>query len=388
VIDRLLAQLTESLGRPVPVEWERALRAVPRHLFLPDRLWLRDGDGGYALCDRAREPGRWRDAAYTDAPLVTQLATEGGLQVPTSSASAPSTVLRMLEQAEIEDGMRVLEIGTGTGFHAALLAARLGGDRVVSVEIDPGLAEEARGRLARAGFGPAVECGDGARGWAAGGPYHRVIATCSVRAVPPAWLEQTRAGGRIVTPWDSAWCCYGTLVLAKDADGGASGRFAPYGSYMTMRGQRPDVELSRDVLREGQVADLSVTGLSPWAVAGHDLDAQFAVGLAVPGVWHSWATGVAGVHTRLWLADDAASSWAAVDYDGEQTAAFAVSQFGPRRLWDEVAGAHRRWVAAGGPGVDRYGLAVSTPGSGPRSDRIGSGRVVCCDAGSRTSPAP
>lgn len=362
--DRLLDRVARRLGRPVRPEWREALRAVPRHLFLPARLWLRDGDGGHELCDRGVEPERWWEAVWTDAPLVTDFTrASDGTREPSSSASAPSTVIRMLQDAWLDDGARVLEIGTGTGFNAALLAHRLGDDRVTSVEIAADLAERARASLVRAGRRPAVVHADGARGWEAGAPYDRIVATCSVRALPTAWLAQTTAGGTVVTPWETSWCTYGTLVLTRHRDGGASGRFAPYGSYMVMRGQRPDVELRRDVLREGQVPDTSRTPLSPWAVAGEDLDALFAVGLAVPGAWHSWDTDTGDAHTRLWLADDEATSWAAVDYDGRQTETFRVAQYGPRRLWDEVAEAYGRWHRSGRPPVSHHGLAITPDGA-------------------------
>ncbi|MEU2490946.1 hypothetical protein [Streptomyces sp. NPDC007883] len=95
---------------------------MPRHLFLPDRIWLRDGDGGYRPCDRTQDPDGWLAAAYTDTPLVTQFTDD----VPTSSASMPSMVLRTLLLAGLDDPAaspprRVMELGAGTGFHAALL---------------------------------------------------------------------------------------------------------------------------------------------------------------------------------------------------------------------------------------------------------------------------
>ncbi|MFD4996160.1 methyltransferase domain-containing protein [Streptomyces buecherae] len=364
-VDNLIDQVAEHLGHAVPPEWQAALRAVPRHQFLPDRLWLRDGAGGYAVCDRVHEPHRWWAAAYSDMPLITQVISGDDTVVPTSSASAPGTVIRMLEHAQVADGMRVLEIGTGTGFHAALLAARLGEKNVTSVEIDAALVEQARANLRRAGRAPAVHHTDGALGWPPGAPYDRIIATCAVRSVPPAWLEQSRPGGRVVTPWDSAWCAFGTLTLTVSDDGSASdGSFAAFGSYMVMRGQRPDIELHRDVLRAGQEPRSSTTRLSPWEVAGQDLNAQFAIGLAVPGVWHSWDTTGQAAPTRLWLADDTGLSWAAVDYDGQQAQTFAVSQYGPRALWDEVAHAHQQWVTAGRPTVADHEAPVGTPRRG------------------------
>lgn len=367
LVDRLLNDIAGNLGHPVPAPYATALHAVPRHLFLPDRIWRRDGKGGHALCDRGADPQAWLDAAYTDTPLVTQFSdpgttADGGGHQPSSSASMPSMVIAALRDAELAGTSRVLEIGAGTGFNAALLAAHLGGASVTSVEIDNGLVKVARENIAAAGYAPAIICADGTGGWPDNAPYDRILATCSVRTVPPAWVQQTATGGRIITPWDSAWCCYGTLTLTKHSDGSASGPFAPYGSYMTIRGQHPDIDLERDVLRAGQCPARTTTSLSPWAVAGGDLDAEFHLGLSVPGAWYTWDTTVAAAHTRLWLADTDATSWAAVDYDGQQTNSFAVSQFGPRRLWDQIEGAFRQWTHWGRPGVGRYGLTLAPSG--------------------------
>ena len=109
-----------------------------------------------------------------------------------------------------------------------------------------------------------------------------------------------------------------------------------------------------------------MTEVSPWSVAGNDLDAQMHIGLHVPGVWHAWDTDVQEAHTRLWLADDGATSWAGVDYDGRQMSTFAVAQYGPRRLWDEVARAHEEYVSvsAGRPGIEGHRLRIAPDGRG------------------------
>ncbi|MGG2461659.1 methyltransferase domain-containing protein [Streptomyces sp. RGM 3693] len=368
-IGALLEQIAEQLGAPVPAQLRAALRAVPRHLFLPSTLWLRDGKGGYEACDRAREPDRWWRAAYRDVPLVTQFTElpDGDL-VPSSSASMPSMVVRMLMALGGRRGQRLLEIGTGTGFNAALLSYLFGAENVTSLDVDPGLIRRAEQALRASGQRPEVHCADGAGGWRPAAPYDAIIATCSVRTVPLPWLEQVVAGGRIVTPWDTAWCNYGTLVATKQADGTAEGALAPYGSFMLMRAQQADVELHRDLLRDGQHPERSTTRLSPWSVAGNDLDAQMYVGLHVPGAWHSWDTEAEGAHTRLWLADDQATSWASVDYDGRQTSTFAVAQYGARKLWDEVVRAYDQYVAADRPGIDRLRLRVSAEGRGTRHE--------------------
>ncbi|KUL38559.1 methyltransferase [Streptomyces sp. NRRL F-4489] len=371
----LLQQIADHLGAPVPAPLRAALHAAPRHLFLPPLLWLRDGNGGYEPCDRAQDPERWWHAAYRDAPLVTQFTElpDGDL-IPSSSASMPSMVIRMLRALEARPGQRVLEIGTGTGFNAALLSHLYGSENVTSVDIDPDLIHRAERALRTSGHRPSVRCADGAEGWPPAAPYDAIIATCAVRTVPRPWLDQTATGGRIVTPWDTAWCNYGTLIATKQPDGTAEGFLAPYGSFMLIRSQQVDIELHRDVLRPGQTPERSTTRLSPWSVAGNDLNAQAYVGLSVPGVWHSWDTEPdgpgpgTGAHTRLWLADDQATSWASVDYDGHRTTTFAVSQYGPRNLWDEVTRAHAQYVSAGRPTLDRLRLHIHPEGPATRHE--------------------
>jgi protein-L-isoaspartate O-methyltransferase len=103
--------------------------------------------------------------------------------------------------ARVADGMRVLEIGTGTGWNAALLAHRLGHAAVTSVEIDPDITRQAAQALTAIGHTPKVVCADGSLGYPMDAPYDRVIATCAVSTVPYAWVAQTRPGGMILAPW-------------------------------------------------------------------------------------------------------------------------------------------------------------------------------------------
>lgn len=110
----------------------------------------------------------------------------------------------MLDQLGLAPGQRILEIGAGTGYNAAVMSRLVSpGGHVVGVDIDLGLAEQARVNLARAGAADVrVECGDGAAGFADRGPYDRVIATVGVWVLAPAWLEQLAPGGRLVVPLD------------------------------------------------------------------------------------------------------------------------------------------------------------------------------------------
>ncbi|MFI7287442.1 methyltransferase domain-containing protein [Streptomyces anulatus] len=362
----LLGSVNESLGAPVAPAWEAAFRCVPRHAFLPGTVWTGDD---LVECSRETDPEDWLRHAYADTAVVTQIndgrAVEQDGRWASCSASAPSIVLRMLDMLDVRAGHRVLEIGSGTGWNAALLAHRLGPGQVVTVEVDPALAARAAGRLENAGLDARVIQGDGARGHAADSPYDRVIATCSVRTVPAAWIAQTRPGGVVLVPWESPWICYGLLRLTVDGYGGASGFFSPHSAFMLMRGQRTDLRIYRDVVRDSHVPEESATRLSPGAVAGGDWAAQFAVGLLLRDVWRTWHENpdVEGVADRLWLATTDATSWAAVDRDGRTTDRFTVWEHGHRRLWRAVEAAHDWWRGTGSPGPERFGLTVAPDGT-------------------------
>ncbi|MFE0272827.1 methyltransferase domain-containing protein [Streptomyces sp. NPDC058992] len=213
--------------------WRAAFAEVPRHLFVPyyyvptlagyERLWSGDPDA-----DR-RE--RWLRGAYSDGPLGTRVR-DGEL---VSSSSQPSLMARMLEALEVEEGHRVLEIGAGSGYNAALLTHRLGDPLVTTVDLDPEIAEAARRHLAAAGHHPAVITGDGARGCPGRAPFHRIIATCALPSVPRAWLEQSVPGGLLLAPLAN-----GLVVLRVHDQGHAEGRFLHTPAYFVpLRGGGP-----------------------------------------------------------------------------------------------------------------------------------------------------
>lgn len=220
---------------------EDLLRRVPREAFVPDVVWVRRDDGWAVPLRRADDPDRWLELVRSDDSIITQVddgATERGVW-PTSSASAPSIVATMLEALDVEAGMKVLEIGTGTGYNAALLAELAGPQNVTSVEIDPGLAEQARAALARVGCDVQVVTADGTHGHAANAPYDRVIATAAVCRLPYAWVRQTRPGGLILAPWGPTFHPDDPLVvLTTGEDGTAEGRFTCPAWFMPMRDQR------------------------------------------------------------------------------------------------------------------------------------------------------
>ncbi|SCK18526.1 methyltransferase domain-containing protein [Streptomyces sp. WMMB 322] len=217
--------------------WQAAFAEVPREVFVPyyyvtvsggrrERLWRDDPD--------PERRARWLSGVYDDQPLATRVR-DGELL---SSSSQPSLMARMLEALEVRDGMRVLEIGTGSGYNAALLAHRLGGARVTTVDLDPGITGTAREHLAAAGYRPRIVTGDGVLGAPAYAPYDRVIATCAVRAVPPAWLAQSVPGALVLAPVGT-----GLVPLRVEGPRDGEGRFlSTPAHFVPLRGGAPQGE--------------------------------------------------------------------------------------------------------------------------------------------------
>lgn len=146
-----------------------AMRAIPRHRFVPEGLW---------------------GAAYDDSPLPIGHG---------QTISQPYIVAYMSETLGVEPQHRVLEIGTGSGYQAAVLA-RLARE-VYSVEIVPELAERARATLAALGVGNVrVLAGDGYQGWPQHAPFDRVMVTAAPPEMPQALVDQLVVGGRLIAP--------------------------------------------------------------------------------------------------------------------------------------------------------------------------------------------
>jgi protein-L-isoaspartate(D-aspartate) O-methyltransferase len=262
-IPQLQRALVETLRREgvlhVPAV-EQAFLTVPRHVFLPDEP-VEKVYADVAIMVKQDEQGRW-----------------------TSSSSQPAIMAIMLEQLDLQPGMRLLEIGAGTGFNAALMAALVGQQgRVVSVDIQPDLVESARRRLEAAGYAwVEVVSGDGGYGYLEGAPYDRIILTVAAPVITPAWWEQLAEGGRIVLPLEIfgsqksiAFARSGPVMESVSvSDCGfmmLQGAFAPGGANRLTLGPDPRVYL---------------TGVSETPMPASLLYAYLG------GPWEDWASGV------------------------------------------------------------------------------------------------
>lgn len=174
---------------------EAAFRDVPRHLFVPDVPL---------------------EAAYSQDAIITHRGATG---CPTSSSSMPGIMALMLEQLDVQPGHRVLEIGAGTGYNAALLAVLAGsGGAVTTIDLDEVIVREAREHLDAAGYaGVRTVSGDGWLGVPEHAPYDRIEATVGVSDLSPAWIAQLKDGGRLVVP---LWLTRGQQLSVAFQPGG------------------------------------------------------------------------------------------------------------------------------------------------------------------------
>jgi len=191
----MVARLKEAGVLATP-SIERAMQRVPRHLFVPQ-------------VDR--------HSAYRDEAAIVKHAADGSA---ISSASQPTIVATMLERLQVAPGHRILEIGTGTGYNAALLSTLSGEDGyVVSVELEPDLAEDAIRTIAQvADHHVEVITGDGRLGYPPRAPYDRVVVTTGAQEVADAWKEQLAPDGLLVVPIVDQQGV-GSIVVFEEVDG-------------------------------------------------------------------------------------------------------------------------------------------------------------------------
>jgi protein-L-isoaspartate(D-aspartate) O-methyltransferase len=329
LVDHLLT--TGALSDPAVAD---AFRAVLRHHFLP---------------------GRPLDEVYEDTAIMTK-AGEGG--APVSSSSQPAIMAIMLQLLRPRPGHRVLEIGAGTGYNAALIAHLVGPEgSVVTVDIDPEVAEQARGNLAEAGVARVhVAVADGAAGWPAGAPYDGLIVTAGADDLAPAWVEQLADRGRMVLPITLAGPGQLCAAFVRQDRSLTSDELCQCG-FIPLRGRMApdlggsDADVARWLAGEGQDTGRTVPGA--------DLRAGFEVWLGLTSRGYVRVRG-SGWPAGFGLRDEQGVAMVTPGDDVHRIVAYGDGERAARRL----AALYATW-AREGPSLDRLRI-VATPSGDPQ----------------------
>lgn len=356
--------------------WIGAFTDTPRHLFTP-HVTITTSDGYRELCgDDPANRDEWLSLVYSDESLVTQsrphvagytLPSGAVLRVPTSSSTMPSLMARMLEALDVDDGYRVLEIGTGTGYNAALLCHRLGEHNVVSVDLDPELVEVAQRRLATLGYRPTLIAGDGAHGAHGHGPFDRIIATAAVPNIPPAWITQLKPGGKILANLRGDLAGGTLCLLTKDTgDDEVIGPVLPLGGhFMWLRPEVDNPHRPHEHLPDPARASRTrtTTRLDPAAIPADEDGFRFLLQLQLRGARALHPGQASDPTTRdmapALIADACGGSHAEAFATPNPDGGYRVVQSGPRRIWDTVEATERLYRDLGQPEPDRFGVVAN-----------------------------
>ncbi|MGH3825307.1 MAG: methyltransferase domain-containing protein [Pseudonocardiaceae bacterium] len=338
-----LLRILRTAGLLDDPAWHKAFTAVPRHHFLP-YFYSAMSNTWHRLDPDSVGDDAWCRLAYRDQTWVMRLSgphSQPGH--PASSSIQPSLAVRMLNELAVTNNSHILEIGTGTGYLTALLCHRVGANNITSIDIDPELVDSAGRLLAELGYTPTLVTADAILGYPDQAPYDRVLGTAAVDRIPDSWIDQTRPGGRIVTPLRST-----IAIIDVHDDHHATGRFLPIVvKVLPLRTQVriPLAGSSCPHITSGRSVDhgsLPVRAL-------YDDNFRFLLDIALPGINVDEQDPLGGLVVR-----DADGSTAQISPAGQ------ARQLGPRRLCDDIATIHKIWHTAGEPGSDRYRLTIDS----------------------------
>ncbi|MFD7499433.1 methyltransferase domain-containing protein [Streptomyces sp. NPDC059850] len=299
----------------------------------------------------------WQDPIYTNATLVTHLdpatmhAVEGGwIGTPSSSSTAPSLMVRMLEALDIADDHTVLELGTGTGYNASLIAHRLrDAKQLTTADIDPELTSSARDRLQACGHSPTVlTCDASEHQWTR--TYDRVVATCGLPRINQSLRMAVTPGGRLIANVMPP-LSVGLAVLTADGEGNLQGHFHPDGgTFMAARHDATTYARAAPgtpgVHQEGK-ADIPLEAFD-------DYRFKFLLAAHLPGVELQYGTEDDRVMRRLVLPD---GSSAEAQYEGGRPLSYRES--GKREVWAVAARCWDWFEQNDRPGWERFGLTIT-----------------------------
>ncbi|KOV61544.1 methyltransferase type 11 [Streptomyces sp. NRRL WC-3618] len=330
--------------------WRPIVAAVPRHELVP-RWWDVDDSGTWVLRKGGDDLDVWGEVAYTDRSLVTRV---GGLHadhampgerpegVPTSSATPPSMVVRMLRHGRLGAGLSLLDLGTGVGGLTAYASCRIGDRYVTSLDVDPYLTKAAASRLATIGLYPKFVTADATQ--RVPGTYDRIVSTVALPAGPglrPV-LAALATGGRIATTLERT-----SLVITgwKHPDGDVVGRVErDTAGFMPARSGDDYPPALTGLFATARVSDGDETGMGRYPVVdvANAWVLRSMLEVTTPGVELAYEQ---RDRIRTALLVHADGSWARASAEGTDPP--DVHQGGPRRLWTALERIRSRLNAEG-----------------------------------------
>lgn len=361
-----LVEALKSEGKLSSPLVEAAFKQVPRHLFIDHFFLLETHDRGVQWRQvqptSVQNTDAWLRAVYANQPVVTAFDE---YNTPTSSSSSPDAMALMLEELQLTPGMRVLEIGTGTGYNAALLAHIVGDPhKIFTVEIDTTLAHRAQRILDQVtGKGVTVYAGDGLSGYAPGAPYDRIIATGSYHKVPLDWLDQLQPGGILVMNLRGHFGACAFLKIVKEgAKYIAHGTFLAGSDFMELRDAQVSsyrvTDLVARYLGRPTVEQRKFTcaEFDPSLLWDHRL--EFLLQLSFPEMYFTSVHVDPMCPCLIDVASDTMLVFRPVERQGE----WLVEIKGQEQLWNKVTQAYRGWVDTGRADLDAYRLEIDASG--------------------------
>jgi protein-L-isoaspartate(D-aspartate) O-methyltransferase len=322
---------------------ERAFRIVERHRLL-ETFYCRPVQApDFAVIHHDPEYPRPEhlQLIYSNTALATRVVEEFGARMPASSTSQPSLVAEMLELLDLTSGLRVLEIGAGTGYNAALMTEIVGDQRlVVTVDVADDVVTQTRRLLARAGYpGVAVLARDGVEGAPEQAPFDRIVATVGCSDLSPKWAEQLADGGVLLV--SLAHAGGHPLYLLRGQRGRLEGRVVSWTGFMPIRGPlHLDGLWPRGILLPD--ADEPIHQRDPWPGSGTD-EVDFRFYLSLLDRRACWAPGGVGL-------SDGLNGWAVAGPDG-------IRWWKDASLVEELDHLHAGWLARGRPTLGDYRVA-------------------------------
>lgn len=343
-----------------------AFAHAPRHIFV-NGIYRRVGQGReqhYSFVDSS-DAEQYFGLIYSDKALVTQVDPNN---TPTSSSTKPSIMALMLQVLEITPGLRVLEIGAGSGYNAAMLAFLVDDPtRVTSIEIDAQIAEQAERAVKQiVGGGVTIHIGNGLDGYEPHAPYDRIIATASFPSIPKRWLEQLRRGGILVMNLRGE-LAGALLQLTKDERSEtAQGRLIDLHtvSFMSLQRHQIDTPLSVQSLMQAELQETAVIDSDTLSLSilenKHFL---FFLQFFLPSASLFWLSLSPQEQTRSLsprLVDHASQTITL--FDPMDSGTWRVEVRGTTRMWSMFLNAYTQWQLLGQPNLSDYQVHVDIEG--------------------------